>query len=294
MSSILQTFLHNPFVRDFFLSGWHSERCEKPIDECLTCCLDDIFKDFYTVDTTKGYGPVALLTASWKVKKSLAGYSEQDAHEFLQFILEEMHQSFEEKSSTISDCHCVTHTTFCGELQSSVTCSECGAVNITVDPMLDLSLELSHSKDIPSISLTECLNKFTHPEKLDVTRNCGPCQKQTPSLKQLMIKRIPPVLAIQLKRFEHLATSTKIENHVNFPLFLDMAAYTVDPSQPLTYELFAVVCHIGSVNTGHYVSMAKSRNGMWFKFDDEVVSRVTAQHVLQTKAYLLFYIVHQI
>ncbi len=29
----------------------------------------------------------------------------------------------------------------------------------------------------------------------------------------------------------------------------------------LIYELFAVICHIGSVNTGHYICMVKSREG---------------------------------
>jgi ubiquitin carboxyl-terminal hydrolase 22/27/51 len=56
--------------------------------------------------------------------------------------------------------------------------------------------------------------------------------------------------------------SAKIETPVEFPLFLDMSRYTRDVQDgPLSYELFGVVCHQGSINTGHYTCMMKSRYG---------------------------------
>ncbi|GME81715.1 unnamed protein product [Ambrosiozyma monospora] len=60
------------------------------------------------------------------------------------------------------------------------------------------------------------------------------------------------------------------------------------------YQLFAVVCHIGSVNTGHYISMVKNREGLWFKFDDATVTMVSQDEVLNSRAYLLFYIINDI
>ncbi|ODV87686.1 hypothetical protein CANARDRAFT_193832 [[Candida] arabinofermentans NRRL YB-2248] len=320
MSAIIQTLVHNPFIRDYFFAGSHLD-CDKEIDQCLSCCVGEIFQDFYTSNSYTGFGPVSLLTASWKVKRSLAGYSEQDAHEFWQFLLHQLHKNDttrDKKENTppgngngdlmntnLYNCNCITHRTFAGELQSSIICSECKSVRITIDPMLDLSLEIQEKNPdnnlkTPISSLNACLEKFTKPEKLDVMYSCSTCNKRTEVTKQLKIKKLPSTLGIQLKRFEHLAQSVKVETHVDIPLMLDMTNYTLsdNDSEPRIgnnlYELFAVVCHIGSVNTGHYICMVKSRDGVWFRFDDVKVTQVTQDDVLKSKAYLLFYIIHEL
>ncbi|CDK28600.1 unnamed protein product [Kuraishia capsulata CBS 1993] len=313
MSSILQTMVHNPFIRDYYMSGEHFD-CDKELGECIACCVGEIFSEFYTSNKTNGYGPTALLTAAWKVKRSLAGYSEQDAHEFWQFTLDELHKAHvamnedkielskrQKKNSSphamLLDCSCVTHKTFAGELQSSIMCTKCSSLTLTADPMLDLSLEISKKED-DNNNLISCLDKFTNIESLDMMYNCDTCGKRTPATKKLTIKRLSPVLAIQLKRFEHFsATTSKIDTHVKFPLMLDVAKYTLDGSNitgDKTYELFAVVCHIGSVNTGHYICYVKSREGKWFKFDDAVVTLVPSEEVLKVRAYLLYYIIHRL
>ncbi|KAI0464451.1 hypothetical protein LJB42_002066 [Komagataella kurtzmanii] len=306
MSSIVQTIVHNPFVRDYFLSGYHA-KCPKKMDTCITCCIDEIFKVFYGTDETKGYGPTALLTAAWRVKNSLAGYSEQDAHEFWQFLLDEIHKSDTELHPELDDtstCRCITHKTFAGQLQSTVTCEKCLHSKNTVDPMLDLSLEIAKiSKD--KVTLNDCLDLFTSKEKLDSMTICSHCKKETTRTKQLLVRKLPPILAFQLKRFEHSASSsTKIETHVGFPLFLDMEPYTVSETLNsneqgraswglMTYQLFAIVIHIGSVNTGHYICIIKNRDGNWFKFDDSRITLVSQDYVSKSNAYLLYYILCQ-
>lgn len=327
MSSILQTFIHNPFIRNYFLSGYHMD-CNKKPEDCLFCCVDEIFKNFYTSSTFNGFGPTSLLTASWKVKRSLAGYSEQDAHEFWQFLVHQLHKndtkrirnnnnskeqtpSLDTNNNTSftltssSHCNCLTHDTFAGELQSSIKCKDCNKLTITVDPMLDISLEISEKNSSSSVSssnknskslesLINCLDKFTKSEKLDVRYSCSNCNKKTEATKKLLIKKLPKTLTIQLKRFEHLGISSKIDYPIEIPLILEMSKYSLDKSELKPYELFAVVCHIGSVNTGHYISMIKNKDGMWFKFDDATVTRVTEREVLNSKAYLLFYIIHEL
>lgn len=332
MSSIIQTLIHNPLVRNHFLAGKHINCMNDPTD-CIPCCLDEIFTIFYTQDETNGFGPTSLLTAAWKVKRSLAGYSEQDAHEFWQFIMDELHKSdlqllesgakdgddnFRKSHSPHSsthDCPCITHRTFSGLLQSTIKCSKCESMTKTVDMMLDLSLEILQNqvkkvagKTLPvkSLKLLDCLSRFTTPEKLDVLYSCDTCGHKTMAFKQLQIKKLPPVLGIQLKRFEHSSVSSKIETHVEFPLILDMNDYVLHEAgdekrtlnhkshKDLTYELFAVVCHIGSVNTGHYICMLKNRDGNWFKFDDSAVNLVPSSEVLGARPYLLYYIVRDL
>lgn len=320
MSAVLQCIIHNPFIKNYYFRGDHLN-CDKGPIECLSCCLNDIIKEFYTSTSIIGFGPVDFLIASWKVKKSLAGYSEQDAHEFWQFLIHQIHKSdktsvkyLKNKENTPildddqqqqqqqqhaqEECDCITHKTFSGKLKSTLICKDCDNIRETIDPMLDLSLEIQENK-IPINDLHSCLKKFTKSEELDVLYNCNNCRKKTKVTKQLKLDKLPPVLSIQLKRFEHFnGISNKIESHVSIPIILNMDEYTTTiskkggPSDTKNYELFGIVVHIGSVNTGHYIAYIKKGN-YWFKFDDATVTRVSQEDVLKVKAYLLFYCINE-
>lgn len=314
MSAILQSFIHNPIIKyQFFNNDFHYLNCESGLDyhdgeaiddsnACITCSVDKIFRDFYTSDSTEGYGMTSLLTTAWHKKKSLAGFQEQDAHEFWQFLLNEFHSDHQrilaKTNVSESQCSCVTCSTFSGELESSIRCLNCDAVTSTVDPLVDLSLEVSRLKSAQSLSLYDCLDLFTKEEKLDVMYTCRSCSTKSAAIKSLRIKSLPPVVSFQLKRFEHNLvndTSSKLHTSVRTPLFLDLTKYTSDASaESKTYELFTVVTHIGSVNTGHYIVMIKTGTGQWFKFDDSVISIVSQEEVVNSNAYLLFYITHKL
>jgi len=54
------------------------------------------------------------------------------------------------------------------------------------------------------------------------------------------------------------------------------------------YSLFAVITHVGTMETGHYVVYVLA-NEEWFKIDDDKVTKVHTSEVVQTKAYMLFY-----
>lgn len=295
MSSVLQTFIHNPIIREFFMTEGHMD-CSKQKNECITCCVDEIFTDFYTTNKTSGFGPTSLLNAAWKTNKSLAGYSEQDAHEFWQFLVNQLHHDLTGANNhNSSSCDCVVHKAFSSDLQSAITCLECGNVTKTIDPIIDLSLEISDNS-----GLIDCLGNFTKSENLDIKYSCSNCQTRTNATKKLTILKFPNVLSIQLKRFKHNNQSVKIESFIEFPMFINMSEfatnYEVDKKQNpyLNYELFGVVCHIGSVNTGHYVTVIKNNEGKWFKFDDSVVTLMTWDQVSQLKAYMLFYMIHKL
>lgn len=295
MSSVLQTIVHNPIIREFFMTEGHMY-CSKDKNECITCCVDEIFTNFYTSNKTSGFGPTSLLNAAWKTNKSLAGYSEQDAHEFWQFLINQLHHDLTDSNNhNSSTCQCVVHRAFSSDLQSSITCLECGNVTNTIDPIIDISLEISHNDN-----LMDCLRNFTKAENLDIKYNCSSCHTKTNATKKLSILQFPNVLAIQLKRFKHNNQSVKIESFIKFPMFINMnefsTSYAINKTEDssLNYELFGVICHIGSVNTGHYVTVTKNSEGKWFKFDDSVVTLMTWEQVSQLKAYLLFYMVHKL
>lgn len=94
---------------------------------------------FYS-DDKKPYGPCRFLQSMWMSLKELAGYAQQDAHEFFISALNNIHAGCE--GQKLSNCDCIIHTTFAGLLQSNVTCLRCRNVTTTCDPMLDISLGL--------------------------------------------------------------------------------------------------------------------------------------------------------
>lgn len=317
MSSTLQTFVHNPIIKSqFFNNDLHYFNCNYLHDQdvngnigeqnaCITCSIDLIFKEVFSLKTNEGLGITNLLTTAWYKQKSLAGFQEQDAHEFWQFVLNEFHQDHHRIRTQLGDvpkeetCTCITHSTFSFELQSCVKCKSCEAVTETVDPMIDLSLEINHLKKQQNVDLYDCLDLFTQEEKLDAMISCKQCSTQSRATKTLKLKSIPPVLSIQLKRFNHNImndTSSKVETPVKVPLYLNIAPYCVDPNstKDLVYELFSVICHIGSVNTGHYVVYTKTPQNQWLKFDDSVVSIAEQKDVVNSNAYLLYYIIHHV
>ena len=75
------------------------------------------------------------------------------------------------------------------------------------------------------LSLAQCLDVFVRPEQLDDTRFCPKCSRvgddivMRPFGKQLEVWRAPPLLVVQLKRFQHTATMRqKLGNLVECPL----------------------------------------------------------------------------
>jgi ubiquitin C-terminal hydrolase len=161
-----------------------------------------------------------------------------------------------------------------------------------LDPFLDISL------DIPgggvALELDGCLKRFTGQERLHAAGYvCGACSGQGDVSKQLSIRVHPVILAIHLKRFEHGALSLKIDTPVVFEEVFSlepfMAKASTDPRQ-FEYTLFAVVSHVGGMDSGHYTAHVK-RGRDWFGIDDACVSSCTKTEVLKnTGAYMLFYV----
>ncbi|KZF18900.1 ubiquitin carboxyl-terminal hydrolase 2 [Xylona heveae TC161] len=312
MSVILQSLIHNPLIRNFFLSDGHrSDECS--LENCVSCALDEIFSELFSIEKSDGFGAVGMLYKSWASEQALAGYQQQDAHEYFQSLLNQLHSSNGGKEAGIDQCNCIVHKLFYGKLQSTVTCEECQNTTTAEDPVMDLSLHLQSqlklpknksfgSVTVPRIELQDCLARYTSEERLEpdeyTCQNCHVAPKR--AVKQLTLKRLPPILCIQLKKFEHSRSAAfKIESKLHFPLKLDMTPYTTRYRSGLmsgslqgsyVYELSSVIVHKGSLESGHYISYSREGNE-WFMFDDNKVTLALEAEVLEADAYLLFYIV---
>lgn len=224
------------------------------------------------------------------------------------------------------NCHCIAHRVFSGLLRSDVTCTTCGFTSTTYDPCMDISLDLNtpfSNRDLPnkaskpneytaSSTLGGCLDLFTRPEKLgpDQKLFCESCQERRESVKQMSIRKLPLVLCLHIKRFEHSYVrkmSRKIDRHLQFPFSLDMTPYLSssvvrkrfgnrifafegDESDLSTkFEVFAVVTHSGMLESGHYVTYLRLKSH-WYKCDDAWITEVDEEVVRSLQTYLVFYV----
>jgi ubiquitin carboxyl-terminal hydrolase 20/33 len=69
---------------------------------------------------------------------------------------------------------------------------------------------------------------------------------------------------------------------------LDMNSYLDDPIPGQVYFLYAVIVHRGSAGSGHYIAYI-NHDSIWFEMNDRKATYVSAQHVLDQNAYMLFY-----
>jgi len=75
----------------------------------------------------------------WNFVNYMAGYSQQDAHEFLIAFLNSMDSQLRVNEFTHDDSFSKLYT---GEVQSSVTCTHCQNVSKKKETFVDLSLSL--------------------------------------------------------------------------------------------------------------------------------------------------------
>lgn len=201
-------------LRNFYLSDGHqSSDCQIPY--CLSCAMDDMFQDFYALENTNGYTAANILSGFWisenKAFENLVTTKEQDAHEFFQFLAEELHErNGDGKKPEIGSehsCNCVIHQTFYGKMQTTTTCQNCKSTTNAVQSFLDLSLGLETvaqkkskkiSQKLPPLTLGECLNEeYVKSDKCEY--RCHNCDSIQEARRQSTIKRLPNVLSIQLK-----------------------------------------------------------------------------------------------
>lgn len=303
MNCIFQALIHTPLLQRYFISERH--QCSTKMSQrCLVCEISRLFQEFYSGDT----GPISLhrlLHLIWNHARHLAGYEQQDAHEFFIAILDILHHHCKnalEKDKETSDtalltyptkCNCIIDQIFTGRLQSDVVCQSCQGVSTTIDPFWDISLDLGEVQmgSGPPTSLVECLERFTRAEHLGSSAKikCSKCQSYQESTKQLSMRTLPVVASFHLKRFEHLSSvNKKISTLISFPAELDMTPFMARRKDgringDCRYSLYAVINHIGSLDNGHYTAYIRHHKDVWVKCDDDIITMASLQQVLDSE-----------
>lgn len=226
--------------------------------------------------------------------KPLRQGRQEDAHEYLRFLLEALQQNcLSRANKSLKPDDPIRTTTFVqkifgGKLRSRVTCHNCGYNSDTYDPFMDLSLDVRKGIN----SLTDAFRAFTSKDSLTGSEKykCDKCKRKVDATKQFTIHSAPPALTIHLKRFTMLGG--KISRQIEFAESINIAPYLSEKIGQARYKLYATVHHYGSgPNSGHYVASVKRPGGKWCRMDDSHVSEMSkAGPVAEQSAYILFYL----
>uniref|UniRef100_A0A669CYT7 ubiquitinyl hydrolase 1 n=1 Tax=Oreochromis niloticus TaxID=8128 RepID=A0A669CYT7_ORENI len=227
-----------------------------------------------------------------------SGYSQQDAQEFLRFLLDKLHTEInrrpyirrtgkepEQKFARISEEAAVMWKKhlerddsiivdlFSGQLRSSLHCSVCSHYSNTFDVFCDLSLPIPKRSSSGEVTLRD-----------------DDCRISATCTKRLSIQRFPQVIVIHLNRFTTSRWSiSKSTVYVSFPLTnLDLGPYGPVDCGSVLYDLYAICNHAGTVNMGHYTACCLDENG-WCFYNDSSVTPLTENQLQTNQAYVLFY-----
>lgn len=172
---------------------------------------------------------------------------------------------------------------FVGKMKSFIKCVNVKYELSRVEDFWDIQLNVKGCT-----TLEESFQKYIETEMLD-----GENKYQAGDLgyqdakKGVVFELFPPVLHLQLKRFEYdfmVDDLVKIDDFYEFPETIDLSPYVDSeadgPKLDYKYRLHGVLVHQGSISNGHYYAMIKpDQDSPWLRFDDDKVWKVTHSQV---------------
>lgn len=238
MNSVLQCLLRAPKMWDFLLSLQVSEDNREHIVLGLRLLA-------HATKTHKVLNPVFMLKIVGH-ERFRPGY-QHDAHEFLNTLLDLLHESPTSKKF-IED-------NFQGTTTLSTRCTHCNKKSYREENFFSIQVPIT------SDNLVGCLRSFQFDETLDDDNlfHCEGCNKKTNAVRQLRITSIKQYFVIALKRFDNFGN--KVHTKVEIPDFLKFHG--------IAYKLFAVCTHVGDLHRGHYFADVLDRDTSWVSFNDE-------------------------
>ncbi|KAI5168606.1 ubiquitin carboxyl-terminal hydrolase 36/42 [Pancytospora epiphaga] len=191
---------------------------------------------------------------------------QQDAHCFLGALLNILTDEQEKDDRSLHDMFSIKH-------EDLIDCTVCGYRNVVEVDASAQCLDISSS-------VRESLKKYlTDDAHIDSRSSwvCPDCKDSTGLRIRHRIIHSSEYVIILLNRFFDIYR----KNHSHI---------AIDENIKLgnqRYESAGVVCHIGSLQGGHYFSKGR-RNGTWYEFNDSSVSK-SQSSVESDQPYILFY-----
>lgn len=269
MNSILQTMFHLPVLCKLVFSLPVPEEDSTSVSFALQSV-------FYELLVSRDCASTKELTVSFGWN-DVDAFLQHDVQEFCRVLLDNLEEKLKKTplENKISEI-------FEGKFRAFIECTQVDCTSAKDDSFYDLSLNVKGCNNV-----IESFQQYTEEELLE-----GDNQYRADSFglqdakKYIKFLSLPPVLQLQLKRFEYDPKSNmmvKLNNFYEFPETLDLTSF-VDQQDPqeYVYRLHSVLVHAGSVYGGHYYAFVRPEDGsdVWYKFDDESVRKVPKEEAV--------------
>uniref|UniRef100_A0A6C0KZ67 USP domain-containing protein n=1 Tax=viral metagenome TaxID=1070528 RepID=A0A6C0KZ67_9ZZZZ len=172
-------------------------------------------------------------------------------------------------------------------------------VDKETNEIITTNYENAYSIDLPlnKLSICDCLQDLFEPEELNKQNNNQYYDDKEDRYKDVIKKtyvfQTSKYLIVQLKRWNmNLRKNQRIIHYdIDKPLVLSKYCFedliTIGVSK--SYELFGVINHSGNIYGGHYTCAIKNDNSKWYDYNDAMVKEISANKVIGNKNYCLIY-----
>ncbi|CAO3595509.1 unnamed protein product [Absidia cylindrospora] len=305
LNSVLECLTYTPALAQYFLIHGHRNQCTS-IRFCAMCAMDHhvhrCLEEPKSLIKGAAILPRAFTSNLQTFSPNLSLGNQEDAHEFLMFLLDAIHKSTIQgygKLDANMERTAFVYQIFGGQLRSQLRCRSCNAKSDTFDNFLDLSVDLQKATSVHSALEDFIKVDIIGDNDPDTKYLCNSCEQKVNAEKQITVHELPSYLCVHLKRFTfdlHCGYMRKVTKDIKYGEMLDMAPYVSEGVDfPSTvYQLYAVLVHFGDrCDWGHYFAYVKAPDGEWFRMDDEDVSPAPLDEVLSQQVYMLFYSTQQ-
>lgn len=173
---------------------------------------------------------------------------------------------------------------FVGKMKTYISCINVDYESSRIEDFWDVQLNVSGNKN-----LDDSFKDYIQVETMDgENKYFAEGFGLQDARKGVIFESFPPVLNLQLKRFEYdfqRDAMMKVNDRYEFPEIWDASPYLSDNagrSESWIYHLHGVLVHSGDLNAGHYYAFLKpTKDGHYYKFDDDRVTRATLREALE-------------
>ena len=320
MNSTLQCLKFNLDLSNYFLKLKFKNDILKKSHSFLTLAYFNLLKQSWNnenivvMDFFKKFQKVSLLLN----RHQFLGFRQNDAGEFLLFLLDTIDESLSFKNLNISITKpnkieyynkydniqnefykylkkyleingiSIIKSLFTGFTVSQISNSVNNKKSNNFQPFLCLNLEIPDNCN----NIYECFDHYCNIDELKEYKDKD-YPENTIFKKQTKFINLPKYFVIILKRFLNTGNRLyKNEKLIKYPFNLNMNKYTHGyiNNKNNEYTLESVIYHRGGLNGGHYFSICKNNN-KWKIFNDSQVGNImNLNQIINNKdAYVLFY-----
>ncbi len=271
MNSLLQSL----FLTNAFRKAVYQIPTEDDTTDTVPLALQRVFYNLQTSDQSVG---TTELTKSFGWK-GFDSFLQHDVQEFNRVLCDKLETKMK---GTAADG--AIQRLFSGKMKSYIKCIDIDFESARSEDFYDIQLNVKNLR-----GLEDSFKDYIQVERLEGENkyNAEGFGLQD-AHKGVIFESFPPVLHLQLKRFEYdmmRDQNVKINDRYEYPLEIDLAPYLdekADRSESYKYKLHGVLVHSGDVHGGHYFVLIKpSADGRWLRFDDDRVVPVTEREVLE-------------